>query len=237
MRLEGIVQKRRSLLCVALDPAEASSPAEAENQLLSLIKATAPYAVAYKLNTAFYERWGVEGWALLERIRAALPAETFAIADAKRGDIAYTNRFYAEAFFGRLDFDAVTVSPYLGWGALEPFLSWAGKGVFVLLRTTEAPPWQAAVWKAIVEGRPRSSAAQIGWVWGALQLEGLAEFREACPSDWLLMPGLGAQGGKLLEGQPLFPALAVVGRALSQAKDPAASAAQWAQKTRPFLPV
>lgn len=237
--LAALARRKNSLLCVALDPSEEAfgkglTVDQAEGLLLRIIEKTAPYAVAYKLNTAFYERWGEKGWALMRRIRAALPTDSLSIADAKRGDIAHTNRYYAKALYEDLGFDAVTAHPYLGWEALTPFLEYAGKWVFVLLRTTEAPPWQASVWRSIVETAPLETPAKIGWVWGAHHTATLSEFRAKRPNDWLLMPGLGAQGAHIESGLPIYPALLVVGRALLQAPE---SAANWSAQTAHLLPI
>ncbi len=155
-----------------------------------------------------------------------------AIADAKRGDIAHTSRAYAEAFLGQLGFDAVTVHPYLGWAGLKPFWDWPGKWVFVLVRTTEAPSWQRDIWPRVVQEKPISSA-EIGWVWGACHGAELKSLRALDPASWLLVPGLGAQGGQLPAGAPLFPALLVVGRAILTAPH---TASHWAAQTASFLP-
>lgn len=236
--LAALTLQKGSLLCVALDPSEeafgkALPIQQAESLLLNIIEQTAPHAVAYKLNTAFYERWGEKGWALMRRIRAALPTDSLSIADAKRGDIAHTNRYYAKALYEDLGFDAVTVHPYLGWEALSPFLDYPGKWVFVLLRTTEAPTWQASVWRTIVETAPLDTPATIGWVWGAHHTAALPELRAKRPNDWLLMPGLGAQGACVESTAPIYPALVVVGRALLQAPK---NAAAWSAQTASLLP-
>jgi len=231
---------KKSLLCVGLDPSEEAlppavwrgGPPSMEAYLREVIEATQPCAIAYKFNVAFYERWGVEGWAMLSRLREALPPSVLTIADAKRGDIAHTSRAYAEAFLGQLGFDAVTVHPYLGWEGLKPFWDWPGKWVFVLVRTTQAPSWQGDVWQRVVREKPFSSA-EIGWVWGACHGAELKTLRELDPVSWLLMPGLGAQGGQLPAGAPLFPALIVVGRAILKAPH---TASEWAAQTASFLP-
>lgn len=237
--LSRTAQRKSSLLCVALDPSEEAfpehaplTPEKAEVLLHRVIAATEPYAIAYKLNTAFYERWGEKGWQLLKNIRLALPSETLIIADAKRGDITHTNRYYAAAFWDELNVDAITVHPYLGWEALRPFTEREGRWVFVLLRTTEAPPWQSHLWRELLRTQP-SAAATIGWVWGAHHADELTILRQERPSDWLLVPGLGAQGANLPTHLPLYPALLVVGRALLAKPD---SAPAWAETTARYLP-
>lgn len=241
--LEALAAVRRSFLCVALDPSPEVLPPQIEAAaqkgdltgveafLRKIIQETEPYAIAYKLNTAFYERFGPEGWHLLARVKAAIPQGLLTIADAKRGDIAYTNAAYAEAFFERYGFDAVTVQPYLGWGALAPFLRYEGKWVFVLLRTTEGAPWQGQVWPQIVAECPSSASATIGWVWGAHFSGEVAQLRALRPREWLLMPGLGAQGGEVQADLSLAPFLAVVGRSLLQAEIPSQAARAWASRT------
>jgi len=241
--LWAVAEARQSFLCVALDPSSEALPAEVEAAaqkgnlaeveafLKKVIQETESHAIAYKLNTAFYERFGPEGWHMLAKVTEALPSGVLTIADAKRGDIAYTNAAYAEAFFERYGFDAVTVQPYLGWGTLAPFLRYEGKWVFVLLRTTEAAPWQRQVWPQIVAERPSSSLATIGWVWGAHVSGEVAQLRALRPRDWLLMPGLGAQGGEVQAGLALTPFLAVVGRSLLQAEFPGQAAQAWAART------
>ncbi|MCX7605744.1 MAG: orotidine-5'-phosphate decarboxylase [Bacteroidia bacterium] len=236
-----LAQAKRSLLCVALDPAPEALPpsvwkgglSQIERYLREVIDITSSQAIAYKLNTAFYEQWGEAGWGLLRRLRQALPSEALAIADAKRGDIAYTSKAYARAFFEDLSFDAITVHPYMGWEALQPFWSWGGKWVFVLLRTTECPPWQETIWPSIIRERPKDASATIGWVWGAHHAADMGFFRSLCPEDWLLVPGLGAQGGTLSEDSRWFPAFLVVGRAILAAPEETNS---WVFRTAQFLP-
>lgn len=232
---------KRTLLCVSLDPSPEALPVSVwqrgldaiEEYLREVIALTKEHVIAYKLNTAFYERWGERGWGLLRRIRQTLPSDTLAIADAKRGDIAYTNTAYAYAFWEDLGFDAITVHPYFGWDALSAFLYREGKGVFVLLRTTEAPSWQVGVIEAILREKPPATPAWIGWVWGAHYSHELPLLRRVCPDDWLLVPGLGAQKAQIASGAPLFPALLVVGRALLL--DPT-QAPTWRQMSQHFLP-
>ncbi|MCS7297083.1 MAG: orotidine-5'-phosphate decarboxylase [Bacteroidia bacterium] len=239
--LAALARQKRSLLCVALDPAddafgtrERLTPAVAESLLYRVIEESLPYAIAYKANIAFYERWGSAGWDLLKRIRLTLPSETLTIADAKRGDIRHTSQAYAEAFFDELGFDAITVHPYLGWEALEPFTQRAGKWVFVLLRTTESSPWQEQVWRHILQEKPTHSSAYIGWVWGAQHEEELWTLRKEYPEDWLLMPGFGLQGGRLNPLLPLYPALIVVGRAILRSPS---SIREWAAESAKALPI
>ncbi len=239
--LEAAALARRTLLCVGLDPDRAALSNQHAHQSLDwiagflkeVIQAALPYALAYKLNSAFYERWGSQGWNILKKLRALIPASHLTIWDAKRGDIAHTCWAYAQAAFAELGFDAVTVHPYMGWPALAPFYEWPDKWVFVLLRTTEAPPWQDQVWPLIHRERPIGIPAHLGWVWGAHHERELIEFRQQDPHSWLLMPGLGAQQASLAPQAPVFPALLTLSRAILQ--DPT-SIPQWAAHTAQFLP-
>ncbi|MCS7188913.1 MAG: orotidine-5'-phosphate decarboxylase [Bacteroidia bacterium] len=248
VELSEQAKHKKSLLCVGLDPSAEALPPEIwqagkkdpkaiYEYLTYVIQETLPYAIAYKLNTAFYERWGEKGWRMLHQLRQSLPKEVLVIADAKRGDIAHTNSYYARAFFEELGFDAITANPFLGWEALSPFLAWEGRWVFVLLRTTEAAGWQKKIWRYILRERPLEAEAFIGWVWGAHHSRRLHTLRIKCPQDWLLIPGVGAQGGKISHYVPLFPALIGVGRALLQAAHPSTAAQEWATYTASFIPL
>ncbi|MCS7161866.1 MAG: orotidine-5'-phosphate decarboxylase [Bacteroidia bacterium] len=240
-QLYEAARRKASLLCVGLDPSEAVLPAwvwagglaAIEAYLRWVVAETAPYAIAYKLNVAFYERWGADGWHLLARVRQALPSEVLVIADAKRADITHTNHAYAQAFWETLAFEALTLSPYFGWEALRPFWTRKDKWVFVLLRTTEAPSWQASIWEAIVKEKPTAHEAVIGWVWGLSYGSELPRLRRLRPTDWLLVPGAGAQSAALDPNLPLFPALVVVARAILQNPQ---TAAFWASQTAGYIP-
>lgn len=239
--LEALAFDRRTLLCVGLDPDPVLLAKQRRRLSLDwiagflgeVIEAARPYALGYKFNSAFYERWGQRGWAMLKKLRAHIPSTHLTIWDAKRGDIAHTSHAYAQAAFGELGFDGVTVHPFMGWSALAPFYAWSGKWVFVLLRTTEAPPWQAQVWPLIHQERPRDTPAYLGWVWGAHHESELSELRQRDPHTWLLIPGLGAQQAHLSTSAPVFPALITLSRAILQ--DPA-SIPKWASQTASFLP-
>lgn len=241
--LAQLVRKRRSALCVALDLSQASVPSAiwqkgftaVEAYAQELITQTAPYAIAYKINTAFYEAQGAAGWALLERLWQKLPPSCLRILDVKRSDVPSTTKAYKEAFFSHLDADAVTLNPYMGVDALEPFLDCVGRWVFLLLRTSN--PGAASIQNLNVEGLPlwhrvyqlfssHSHKAYMGWVVGAtLSSDELKTVRRITRHDWLLVPGIGAQGGKLPEGFS-GPFLYTVGRALLQNPDRAPFLAQ-----------
>ena len=177
----------------------------------SIIDATAPYCVAYKPNLAFYECYGVDGTRALEAtvdyIRTTYP-DIFLIADAKRGDIGNTARMYAKAFFETMDFDAVTLSPYMGQDSILPFLEYKDKWAIVLALTSNASAVQyqlaekdeKPLYRAVMEEMMSiSTPDNMMFVVGATKAEKLAEIRSFCPDNFLLVPGVGAQGGSAEE--------------------------------------
>ncbi len=222
-RLEARARAVNSLLCVGLDPhpelLSAPTAAEARAFCLRLIDATHDLACAFKPNSAFFEALGAEGYALLREVIAYIHQRDPSIPvilDAKRGDIGSTAEAYAAAAFDYLGADAITLNPYMGYEMLAPFLRRAGKGVFVLCRTTN-PDARAVqelatnalqpLWEAIaLQVKALDEAERIGLVAGALErgdlgeaLDGgaLARLRQLDPRSWLLIPGVGAQGGDL----------------------------------------
>lgn len=214
--VEQIAQKR-SFLCVGLDTDYKKLPDCLKNapEALSVfnkavIDATAPYTVAYKLNVAFYESEGTAGWnALAETIdylRASYP-EILVIADAKRGDIGNTSEMYARAMFDNLNADAVTVAPYMGEDSIAPFLKHKDKWT-IILGLTSNPGSRDFQFQILPDGRPLyqhvlETAAAWGnkentmFVVGATQAPMLQDIREIVPEHFLLVPGVGAQGGSL----------------------------------------
>ncbi len=210
-RLASIVAGTGSMLCLGLDPDGVADAAEAERQCHSLLEATLEVVCAVKPNLAFFEQFGSAGYAVLERLRAAVPSERLLILDAKRGDMANTASAYARALFDVLGADAITVNPLLGGDAVAPFLSRPGRGVFVLARTSnpgasdflEAPsgPGGTALYQRIVSEAQGWDAggATIGFVVGATAPAAVAEVRRLAPTAPLLLPGVGAQGGALEE--------------------------------------
>lgn len=177
----------------------------------AIIDATAPYCVAYKPNLAFYEAFGSEGLSALEGtvsyIREKYP-EQFIIADAKRGDIGNTAKMYAKTFFETMDFDAVTLSPYMGLETVEPFLQYPGKFAIVVAlssnktaadfqysRQDEKPLYQTVMEKCMEVSTPDN----MMFVVGATKADKLREIRSFCPDNFLLVPGVGAQGGSAEE--------------------------------------
>lgn len=213
------IRKKKSFLCVGLDSELAKLPAhllEMPSPVFefnkAIIDATAPYTIAIKPNLAFYESRGLEGWKDLEKtvqyIRKNYP-EIFLIADAKRGDIGNTSKMYAEAFFKHLDFDAVTVAPYMGEDSVKPFLEFDSRFVILLALTSNQgafdfqfitssvnKPLYAEV---IDKSKSWGSANNMMYVVGATKATMLANIRQIIPDHFLLVPGVGAQGGSLEE--------------------------------------
>ncbi len=215
--LVDLIRRKRSLLCVGLDTEEhlvpehfrdERHPVRAFNE--AIVEATHDLAVAYKLNLAFYEAQGVDGWEDLEATIAYIRSrgDVFIIADAKRGDIGNTARKYAEAFFDRLGVDAVTIAPYMGRDSITPFLGRADKWAIVLGVTSNegALDFQFLsvdggrqrlfehVMRKVAEWGP---AANTMFVVGATRTDVLAQARACAPDHFFLVPGVGAQGGDL----------------------------------------
>lgn len=209
------IARKQSLLCVGLDSDLAKIPAHLRHLPdpiwefnRRIIDATADYAVAYKPNLAFYEAMGSKGWDTLARTLEYIPKDVFSIADAKRGDIGNTSTMYAKALFEAMDFDAVTVAPYMGSDSVTPFLQFPGKWVFLLALTSNpgaedfqgytqdgVPLYQHVIKRALVwaEGQP----GHLGFVTGATRSESIADIRTLAPESFFLVPGVGAQGGDL----------------------------------------
>jgi len=214
------IQRKKSFLCVGLDTDVNKIPEhlfDAEDPIFefnkAIIDATADLCVAYKPNLAFYESLGLEGWDVLERtvdyIREKYP-DQFIIADAKRGDIGNTSAMYARTFFGNMEFDAVTVAPYMGEDSVTPFLTYEGKWVTLLALTSNKGAYDFQFMKDAETGEhlfEKVLKASLNWgtdenmmyVVGATKAEMLSEIREIIPEHFLLVPGVGAQGGSLAE--------------------------------------
>ncbi|GMQ80862.1 MAG: orotidine-5'-phosphate decarboxylase [Rhodothermia bacterium] len=171
-----------------------------------IIHATSSYATAFKFNIAFFEALGIDGFRVLGDALSVVPENVLTIADAKRGDIGNTARFYAKAFFKELNFDAITISPYMGGDSVRPFLEYEGKGVFLLVRTSN--PGGNELQTLMVEGDPlyhivarqavdwaRNLPGTLGFVVGATDLDAMAQLRTEHPNVPFLIPGIGAQGG------------------------------------------
>ena len=168
----------------------------------AIVDATAPHCVAYKPNLAFYECYGIDGMraldATVDYIRTKYP-EIFLIADAKRGDIGNTAKMYAKAFFEEMDFDAVTIAPYMGADSVTPFLEYKEKWAIVLALTSNASAYQFQ--NAQKDGKPLYQAVMedMMFVVGATKADKLQELRSFCPDNFFLVPGVGAQGGSAEE--------------------------------------
>jgi orotidine-5'-phosphate decarboxylase len=214
--LVATIKRKRSLLCVGLDteehlvPAhfrEESRPVRAFNE--AIVEATHDVAVAYKLNLAFYEALGTEGWEDLEATVAYIRSrgDCFIIADAKRGDIGNTARKYAEAFYDKLGFDAITIAPYMGKDSVSPFLGRSGKWAIVLGVTSNEGALdfqflpvngeQRLFERVMTRVGEWGSVDDTMFVVGATRTDVLAHARAAAPKHFFLVPGVGAQGGDL----------------------------------------
>ena len=213
VRLRARLARLGAPLCLGIDPhpdaLPSGLPADVggiETFARGIVEAASEHAVAVKINVAFFEAFGSSGIAALERLRADLPADLFVILDAKRGDIGPTAERYATALFGHLGADAVTLSPYLGEDAIEPFLEFEDRVVYVLTRTSNpsAGTFQdLAADGALLHERVARWAAErwpggrVGLVVGATRPEDLRRLRDIAPSPAFLVPGVGAQGGEL----------------------------------------
>ncbi len=215
------IQRKKSFLCVGLDTDVNKIPEylfdESEDAIFefnkAIIDATADLCVAYKPNLAFYESLGLEGWEVLERtvdyIRENYP-DQFIIADAKRGDIGNTSAMYARTFFGNMDFDSVTVAPYMGEDSVSPFLTYEGKWVTLLALTSNKGAFDFQLMKDKASGdllyekvlktsQNWGTNENMMYVVGATKAEMLTDVRAIVPDHFLLVPGVGAQGGSLKE--------------------------------------
>ncbi|HMO97385.1 MAG TPA: orotidine-5'-phosphate decarboxylase [Tepidiformaceae bacterium] len=203
-KLEQRSQKVDSLLCVGLDPDfRKHEPGEIASFNRAIIEATADYTACYKPNIAFYEQFGIPGLRALEETLAAIPADIPVIGDVKRGDMGNTAEAYARAMFEVWNFDAITVNAYQGLDAVQPFLAYQDRGVFVLCRTSN-PGSREFQERRLETGRmlyeevavtATSWAPNVALVVGATAPAELARVRSLVPETVLLIPGVGAQGG------------------------------------------
>ncbi len=219
--VEQIFQKQ-SYLCVGLDtdltkiPKHLQSHPDAIFEFnKAIIDATLPHCVSYKINTAFYEAMGLKGWEAMERTVNYIPSTHFKIADAKRGDIGNTSAQYAKAFFETMNFDAITVAPYMGEDSVRPFLEYEGKWAIVLGLTSNKGASDFELKQLQSENGEQHLRAEylyekvlrtvskwgtpdnLMFVVGATQAEEFVNIREMIPDHFLLVPGVGAQGGSL----------------------------------------
>jgi len=211
-KLTAASRKNDSLLCIGLDPAPERLPRghDVLGFNRAIIEATADLVCAYKPNFAFYEALGTDGCSTLKATIDAIPDDIPVIGDAKRGDIGNTARAYAQAIFEQLGCDAVTVSPYLGYDSLAPFLEYRKRGVFILCRTSNTGAADFQSLTCNTENGPRSiyeivairagewnTNGNIGLVVGATAPKELTKIRNLQPEMPLLIPGIGPQGGDL----------------------------------------
>ena len=212
------IKKKKSFLCIGLDVdlnkipkhlLKEEDPIFAFNK--AIIDATHHLCVAYKPNTAFYEAYGIKGWQALEKTINYLNEnypEIYTIADAKRGDIGNTSTMYAKAFFEDLGFDAVTIAPYMGKDSVEPFLAFKDKHTILLALTSNEGAFDfqtksvdgVELYKQVLEtSKSWKNSENLMYVVGATKAEFLADIRKIIPDSFLLVPGVGAQGGNLQE--------------------------------------
>lgn len=229
------IQSTGNILCVGIDPdlgkmpegfsADARGMADFCRELIAL---TSSVAAAYKVNTAFFEQLGRSGWEALAEVAAAVPGGIPVICDAKRGDIGNTSLAYAKGLLRELPFGAITVAPYMGRDSVEPFLSIPGAAVFLLALTSNAGSADfqrlrlhdgSTLWQRVIEESGRWAAEDaLGYVAGATDAAELAAVRQSVPGRWLLIPGVGAQGGNaadVLRANGSGPALVNVSRGIS----------------------
>lgn len=254
-RLRTRVARLGAPLCLGIDPHPDALPDELPRDVSGielfargLIEAAAEYAVAVKINVAFFEAFGSSGWAALERVVADVPADHFLVLDAKRGDIGSTAERYAAALFGLLGADAVTLSPYLGEDTVEPFHAYPGRVIYLVTRTTN--PSAGTLQDLLIGGVPlhehvatwaadRWTDGRVGLVVGATAPAELARLRRLVPALGFLVPGVGAQDGDLAAALAhcdgsAAPGLVSISRAIAAASQgdgwraaAAASAQSW----------
>lgn len=246
-RLASIAAATGSMLCLGLDPDNLADAAAAERYCHQLLEATLDSVCAVKPNLAFFEQFGSAGYAVLERLRVAVPSDRVLILDGKRGDMANTSAVYARALFDVLGADAITVNALQGGDAVAPFLARPGRGVFILARTSN--PGAADFLEAPAgDGRPLyqhivtqaqtwdPDGGMIGFVVGATAPAAVAEVRRLAPRAPLLLPGVGAQGGSLEETVTAAldadggGAIISVSRGIAAAPQPSAAAREYRER-------
>ena len=207
-KLVELIRSRKSFLCVGLDTDPTKLPVGVGVLEFNkaIVDATREFAVAYKPNLAFYEAMGREGWDILEETVAYIGNEHFTIADAKRGDIGNTSSYYAKAFFETYGFDSITVAPYMGKDSVSPFLQFQDKWAIVLALTsnegsedfqTQKIGEEYLFEKVLRDVASWGTDENTMFVVGATKAESLSQIRQIIPNHFLLVPGVGAQGGSL----------------------------------------
>ena len=221
MKLSSLIEQiklKKSYLCVGIDPDLEKIPEHIKNQSdpiytfsKSIIDSTAKYAVAFKFNIAFFEAYGIEGLISLESLIKYVNTEyphVFTIADAKRGDIGNSSSRYAKAFFEKFGFDSITVSPYMGRDSIEPFLSFENRHTILLALTSNSgaedfqfisSEGRKVYEHVIVESKKWDGNENMMYVVGATKASHLEKVRKLIPDSFLLIPGVGKQGGSLEE--------------------------------------
>lgn len=215
-RLFEQIKKKNSYLCVGLDTDISKIPAHLQNSAdpvfefnKQIIDATHAYCIAYKPNIAFYEARGAKGWESLAKTLEYIPNDCFTIADAKRGDIGNTSSLYAKAFFEQMNFDSITVAPYMGEDSVKPFLEFRDKWVILLAHTSnsgssdfqliESKSGKKLYEEVILKSQQWGTPEQLMYVVGATRADKIADIRKLAPEHFFLVPGIGAQGGDLAE--------------------------------------
>ena len=211
------IKKKNSYLCVGLDTDLEKIPAHLLSEKdpvfefnKQIIDATHEFCVAYKPNIAFYEALGSKGWESLQKTVDYIPNNCFTIADAKRGDIGNTSALYAKAFFEQMNFDSITVAPYMGEDSVKPFLKFKDKWVILLAHTSNMGSADFQLIESKITGRKLyeevilksqqwATPDQLMYVVGATRADKIAEIRKLAPDHFFLVPGIGAQGGDLQE--------------------------------------
>jgi len=208
------IKQKQSFLCVGLDTDIEKIPVQFQSRPngvvefnKQIIDSTKDFCVAYKINTAFYEAMGARGWDAMEETCDYIPSSHLKIADAKRADIGNTSTYYAKAFFEKLKFDAITVAPYMGEDSIRPFLEYENKWTIVLGLTSNkgASDFETLTLKnekhlfeQVLESVSKwGNENNLMFVVGATQAEELSAIRKIIPNHFLLIPGVGAQGGSL----------------------------------------
>jgi orotidine-5'-phosphate decarboxylase len=212
------IKEKKSFLCVGLDTDANKIPGHLTNQPdgifafnKAIIDATKDHCVSYKINTAFYEAMGSKGWDIMAETVSYIPSSHLKIADAKRADIGNTSSYYAKAFFETIPFDAITVAPYMGEDSIRPFLEYENKWTIVLgltsnpgakdfemLKLQGEKEWH--VYEQVLQTVSKwGNPEKLMFVTGATQATALKEIRKIVPDHFLLVPGVGAQGGSLQE--------------------------------------
>jgi len=208
------IKKKNSYLCVGLDtditkiPTHLHSAADPVYEFnKQIIDATKDFCVAYKPNIAFYEALGPNGWVTLQKTLDYIPKDCFTIADAKRGDIGNTSTLYARAYFQQMNFDSITVAPYMGEDSVKPFLEFPGKWVILLIHTSNSGSVDIQqletrdgkyVYEEVIFASQRwATADQMMYVVGATKADKIGTIRALAPDHFFLVPGVGAQGGDL----------------------------------------